>query len=948
MLITLAARDKIRSVEDVNRIVSAEIPDSDTHTLANETIAKSMVHGPCGVLNPNSPCMINGKCSKHYPKKFAENTFLDDNYRPIYRRRNNGRTIRIKNFELDNRWIVPYNLELVTRYDAHINVELCTGGQAIKYLYKYVHKGFDHASFLLNDQQNNVDEIKSFVECRYISAVESCWRIFNFDLHHRFPPVQRLSYHLPEQQTTVFKENEALEDICNRLSGKTMFTEWFETNKISDFARTLTYVQFPEKWVWNEKYSIWKPRKKGISVGRLPTARIESGDLFYLRMLLNVVRGACSYEDLRTVNNITYQTFKEACAALGLLQDDSEWDNAMLEASKWATAWQLRHLFVSILLFAEVIDVNNLWKKYWKDLSDDFQTRVPRDSLEVCYRLSDDALMEKALLHIECILNRNGKSLNDYPSMPKLKSDFTYDNRLIFEELDYDREKNLEDFHNLHAKLTVEQKTIFEKIVGSVEKNENSLYFVNGGGGTGKTFLWKTLISKVRSEGKIILAVASSGIASLLLPGGRTAHSRFKIPLDLFSYSTCSISQSTHLSELIHQTKMVIWDEAPMMHRYAFDAVDRTFRDVLGAVRQDASQYVFGGMTVVFGGDFRQILPVIPKAQRNEIVENSIHKSNVWNHCIVYCLTRNMRLSSSDDIVNTGETDISFAKWITDIGDGCVPVVRHDNETNENWIRIPENILIDESFEDGVKLLLDFVYPDLLSNYEDPLYLCRRAILAPRNDEIDMLNLMLLDKLPEPERLYCSYDSALPKEGTNSHEAEYCTNECLHSMNFNGIPPHILKLKVCCPIILLRNINQSIGLCNGTRLIVRALYERTIDAEFISGNYIGQRVYIPKIVFVVTQTKTNFILKRRQFPVKLAFAMTINKSQGQTLDFVGIYLNHPVFCHGQLYVALSRVTSRDGIKILIPSTDDPELKGCTKNIVYAEIFEDIKQRIQTM
>ncbi|GJV30342.1 DNA helicase, partial [Tanacetum coccineum] len=135
--------------------------------------------------------------------------------------------------------------------------------------------------------------------------------------------------------------------------------------------------------------------------------------------------------------------------------------------------------------------------------------------------------------------------------------------------------------------------------------NKQELVFVYGHGGTGKTFLWKTIIFALRAEGKVVLAVASSGIASLLLPAGRTAHSRFKIPLDPNDTSVCSIKKNTQLATLIKETCLIIWDESPMNDRRCFETLDRTLRDVL-----DEPNRVFGGKTVMLGGDFRQTLPV--------------------------------------------------------------------------------------------------------------------------------------------------------------------------------------------------------------------------------------------------------------------------------------------------------------------------------------------------
>lgn len=151
----------------------------------------------------------------------------------------------------------------------------------------------------------------------------------------------------------------------------------------------------------------------------------------------------------------------------------------------------------------------------------------------------------------------------------------------------------------------------------------------------------------MKAQGKIALAVASSGIASLLLPGGHTPHSRFKIPLDIHEHSLCSIKKNTHLAQLVQQTSLVIWDEAPVNHRHCFEALDRTLRDILASNDPSLANIQFGGITVVLGGDFRQTLPVLPHARKQEILSSSITRSHLWLNCILMRLTENMRLQSS-------------------------------------------------------------------------------------------------------------------------------------------------------------------------------------------------------------------------------------------------------------------------------------------------------------
>ncbi|XP_057719476.1 uncharacterized protein LOC130933887 [Arachis stenosperma] len=177
-------------------------------------------------------------------------------------------------------------------------------------------------------------------------------------------------------------------------------------------------------------------------------------------------------------------------------------------------------------------------------------------------------------------------------------------NRLICDELRYDRRKLTVEHADYMQKLTDEQKIVYEKIMVAVNSGEGGVFFVYGYGGTGKNFVWKTLATGIRSKGQIVLMVASSEIASLLLPGGRTAHLRFTIFLNLDEFSTCNIKQNNPLAELIIRAKLIIWDKAPMVNGLCIEAVDRTMRDILRFKNVHSLHQPFRGKTVIFCGDF--------------------------------------------------------------------------------------------------------------------------------------------------------------------------------------------------------------------------------------------------------------------------------------------------------------------------------------------------------
>ncbi|CAN1274369.1 hypothetical protein LINPERPRIM_LOCUS15376 [Linum perenne] len=368
----LHLKDDINEQQIFGRTIAAELPDPMIDPIGYAAATKFMLHGPCGVDFPKSPCMVDDRCKKFFPKPYTSETTIDDHGYAVYRRRMTGITAIKSGISLDNRYVVPYNRYLIVKYQAHINIEVCHKGQLIKYLFKYITKGPDRS-----------EPVHSIV------ARPSCTN--------------------------------------------TTLTQWFLLNQRYPSTRNITYDRIPNSFVWSDQCKDWSSRKNGFALGRIPSVPAACGDVFYLRILLGKIPGALSFQHLRTVNGVVYSDYQLACQAMGLLATDDEWDSVMLE----------------------------------------------------------------------------------------------------------------------------------------------------GHGGTGKTYLYNCIISKIRSEGKIVLVVASSGIAATLLPDGVTAHSRFKIPLEVDNLSTCMVKKGTEVAELLKEATLIVWDEAPMVHMLSFEAVDRTLCDLM-------------------------------------------------------------------------------------------------------------------------------------------------------------------------------------------------------------------------------------------------------------------------------------------------------------------------------------------------------------------------------
>ena len=319
--------NKPRTTDDCDSIVSAEIPNADTYPQLHRVVTKFMMHGPCGTANSKSPCMVDGQCSKQFPKEYVKETYAGPDGYPHYRRRNTGLCVYKSGVPLDNKYVVPYNPYLSKKYNAHINVEICSSVQSCKYLYKHVYKGPDMASIGI-DIVDRGDEIKRFVNFHFITASECMWRFFAFDVHGRDPSIQRLAVHEHNQQSVIFKEDNVEQAICNVK--RTTLLGWFELNRRDVRACQFKYHEIPEHFVWNNTLYRWTERKKGRCIGCMYTTNPAKGERYYLPMLLHHIPGAMSFKDLRTMANGTVcHSFKETAIQLGLLATDDEWNECL-------------------------------------------------------------------------------------------------------------------------------------------------------------------------------------------------------------------------------------------------------------------------------------------------------------------------------------------------------------------------------------------------------------------------------------------------------------------------------------------------------------------------------------------------------------------------------------------------------------------------------------------
>ncbi|PIA37121.1 hypothetical protein AQUCO_03100103v1, partial [Aquilegia coerulea] len=658
------------TTDQVDRIVSAEFPDPIKHPPLFETIKKCMVH----------VCMENKVCKSRYPRENVNDNRIDVDGYPIYRRRKTGKKM----------------------FDCHINVEICASVRTVKYIHKYIYKGHDRTTMVVGAED---DEIQQYLDARYVGPTEAAWRLYGFRIHEELPCVTRLALHRKGMHVCVFNPNDT--------------PEQYEKNPTT---KAYTYQQFPEHFRWCKDNKKWTPRvTSAFSIGRMYFANPNSGERFYLRLLLTVVKGPSSFESLYSVDGIEHKTYREACIARGLLEDDNEWDKCLEEA---------------VIMKSD-----------------------PSDS-DVC---------DYGLFLMNDYLLESGKTLSDFPNMPLLCKTWNevVTNRLITEHQNFVYQGLYEKAQEKVARFNTEQLNAYTEITNSVRNDSGQVFFLSGPAGTGKTFVYNTVADTLRSEGHIVIMVASSRIASLLLTGGRTTHSTFKIPFEVLDDSVCSVTKQTIHAELFKRAKLIIWDEVPMQHRFCVEAVDCTLRDIR-EIKEP-----FGGVTVVLGGDFKQTLPVITKGTRQEIVRACLTKSHLWSGVRLLTLVNNMRLNSNDT-ENIGTNP-------------------------KEDVELPSEIKRCKSTMD----LLFKVYPNLnVGEVATKTYLHERSILSARNDDVATLNELAINHSPGELHEYLAADKTIEDDQPIENRGNSISNENMQALDPPSLPPFKLQLKVGCPIML--------------------------------------------------------------------------------------------------------------------------------------------------
>nr|CAD2200325.1 unnamed protein product [Meloidogyne enterolobii] len=401
------------------------------------------------------------------------------------------------------------------------------------------------------------------------------------------------------------------------------------------------------------------------------------------------------------------------------------------------------------------------------------------------------------------------------------------------------------------------------------------------------------------------------------MTGGATVHSVFRFGLDIDENYTPSVSMQSFHGKRISDSQVIIIDEVSMLPKHMLEAIDRVCKQMCPT---HMKHLPFGGKVMILSGDFKQSLPVVAGGGMRDQVNACIQSSHLWPLFRQNIITLNINMRQ-------GQNEIQFTDWLRTIGIGKL-----NGKVNKEVEIEGRNLVVSR------QELMNFITDNgqALSN---PKELINRLILAPHNDTVNVINEDILKMIKAKERIYYSTDESNVEMPMDFDECDHDI-EALNLLNPPSIPPHRLHLKEGCIIILLKNLGVSRGLVNGTRMIVKELGDDILKVEVVTGSVAGSGTIIclSRVWCNYEDHQADGVnFRRLQFPVRLAYAMTIMKAQGQTATRVGLDLTHQVFGHGNLYTALSRVRTGDMFKVFAPHVIEKEK---TKNKMIKNVVAD--------
>lgn len=532
------------------------------------------------------------------------------------------------------------------------------------------------------------DEASAFRSCRYVGSCEAHWLLSEYKLSGRSHTVIRLPLHIEQIPGTITeivfqdgldvvpeKEDEYLRSMLDAFfllnkgtpemddPTKNQTPQMQEAIRLRDLARTLRYMDVVQHFRYDAKKRSWIARKRDEAqvVARIRDVSIYSPDVFALRMLLLHVRGPTCFDDLKIYNGKQYPTFLETAKARNLMRGDEVYFSTFDDYMAFQNPRRLRILFAVMLMHKTLTSGEVFWLKYRDALSEDFRLMDVYKN-EDPEKLYDLVLNELQLIFAEKNVNCATFGL----PLPKgSRHQFPADTPPLYND-DIDLIELNED--QQHA-----VDTIMDSATG---KSKRTQFILIGPGGSGKTTVYRKIIASCKEMNLSARVFATTGIAATLLEGGKTVHTGFGIPVPCEKDSISMINLESAQADDLRKAAVLMIDEVSQMSTYTLRVIDQLLRSLMNFDEP------FGGKTVVFGGDFRQLLPVVPNGQRTHIVATSVTSNPLWDGLVRLELTQNMR----------AQHDLAFSNWLLDLGCGSLPATV--GLPNKNYIEIPEYMIL--------------------------------------------------------------------------------------------------------------------------------------------------------------------------------------------------------------------------------------------------------------
>lgn len=884
---------------------------------------------------------------------------------------------------------------------------------------------------------------------RYLSAGEAFYRTVNFDMHYSDVGCTRLSSHL-EGKDWVGKESAGEASLLLAYFKRPAqladlrFTEYFARFAVSKAteADLATHAEDdgddddlcdPEGSAAPFYIDSSIPRNKvaqrrGLHVARMYPVPVTQGELYYLRLLLANLP-ATSYAELRTHNDVTYATYREAAEARGLLTVEKEFVEALgrdVIQRPQNTPCDLRYTFVMMVLQGgEGVPVLDLYERFKYYMATDItiagQARSPGVDADAVFQrldhskwgaydadaaeeegyaaphLGDHPVHEYHLLRMleKLIADNSTRSMEDI-GLPPLRAfaqrrsaghhapdvqhfleaalyvsaDAVQPADAVSKELvrflrghyiknfpdlltgpalaplligaaraealagfdfvvEVDVAAEEARFKEMYATLNAEQKAFADAAIEGLqyqvlrmaalrEKKPlppvpavNRRYFhLQARGGRGKSYVTKCLIAKALSMGLAICVSAFTGVAAILLPRGQTCHRAYGLMLDVDEPMPSPLPTGSSQGLQLGLAALHVIDEVECLHRYLFEASADVTKRCVNSMWQTRTEDPFGGAMVIISGDWHQTLPISPGINNDDVTVNSLVRSSpIFAHFTTTVLTEAER--------NKGDPE--FDAWLGALSvnkaHGPVPLEEGAEPPTARLVYVPQQAIDGgRAFTDEDAALAWLLGEPPKAGAPCPALNPRAAMLCTLNKRVDEINAKVLDRYVGGDFIFAHAAHARSEEsegGVDALSRTFATPEYMASVCQHGVPPATLTLKLGCVLLLTRNLLNSLGLVNGTRAVLLSATQRTLEVETvppIGSGQAPQRYNLPRITFTLT-TPGGLHFLRRQFPVRLAYATTSNKGQGQTLLRVVNDSRDEAFAHGQAYVADSRTTS---------------------------------------